>query len=88
MAIRLDNFEPDFEARFSAFLTTKREVSADVDAAVADIIADVRARGDAALHDWTQKLDRFDSRAAGLRVSEAEIDAAIAAVKPEVTEAL
>ena len=88
MAIRLDNFEPDFEARFSAFLTTKREVSADVDAAVADIIADVRARGDAALHDWTQKLDRFDSRAAGLRVSEAEIDAAVAAVKPEVMEAL
>ena len=88
MAIRLDNHEPDFEARFSAFLTTKREVSADVDAAVADIIADVRARGDAALHDWTQKLDRFDSRASGLRVSEAEIDAAIAAVKPEVMEAL
>jgi len=88
VAIRLDNHEPDFEARFSAFLTTKREVSADVDAAVADIIADVRARGDAALHDWTQKLDRFDSRASGLRVSEAEIDAAIAAVKPEVMEAL
>ena len=88
MAIRLDNHEPDFEARFSAFLTTKREVSADVDAAVADIIADVRARGDAALHDWTQKLDHFDSRARGLRVSEAEIDAAIAAVKPEVMEAL
>ncbi|CAI9411060.1 Histidinol dehydrogenase [Pleomorphomonas sp. T1.2MG-36] len=88
MAIRLDNCEPDFEARFAAFLTTKREVSADVDAAVADIIADVRARGDAALHDWTQKLDRFDSRASGLRVSEAEIDKAIAAVKPEVMEAL
>ncbi|PKR89108.1 histidinol dehydrogenase [Pleomorphomonas diazotrophica] len=88
MAIRLDDRAPDFEARFSAFLTTKREVSADVDAAVADIIADVRARGDAALHDWTGKLDRFDSRARGLRVSEAEIDAAVAAVKPEVMEAL
>ena len=88
MAIRLDDRAPDFEARFSAFLTTKREVSADVDAAVADIIADVRARGDAALHDWTEKLDRFDSRARGLRVSEAEIDAAVAAVKSEVMEAL
>ncbi|WP_026784389.1 histidinol dehydrogenase [Pleomorphomonas koreensis] len=88
MAIRLDDRAPDFEARFAAFLTTKREVSADVDAAVADIIADVRARGDAALHDWTVKLDRFDSRAAGLRVSEAEIDAAVAEVKPEVMEAL
>lgn len=88
MAIRLDDRAPDFEARFSAFLTTKREVSADVDTAVADIIADVRARGDAALHDWTEKLDRFDSRARGLRVSEAEIDAAVAAVKPEVMDAL
>lgn len=88
MAIRLDDRAPDFEARFSAFLTTKREVSADVDAAVADIIADMRARGDDALHDWTEKLDRFDSRARGLRVSEAEIDAAVAAVKPEVMDAL
>ncbi|PIO97023.1 histidinol dehydrogenase [Pleomorphomonas carboxyditropha] len=88
MAIRLDDRAPDFEARFSAFLTTKREVSADVDAAVADIIADVRARGDAALHDWTEKLDRFATRTRGLRVSEAEIDAAVAAVKPEVMDAL
>ena len=88
MAIRLDDRAPDFETRFAAFLTTKREVSADVDAAVADIIADVRARGDAALHDWTVKLDRFDSRATGLRVSEAEIDAAVAEVKPEVMQAL
>lgn len=88
MAIRLDDRAPDFEARFSAFLTTKREVSADVDAVVADIIADVRARGDAALNDWTAKLDRFDSQARGLRVSEAEIDAAVAAVKPEVMAAL
>ncbi len=88
MAIRLDDRAPDFETRFAAFLTTKREVSADVDAAVADIIADVRSRGDAALHDWTEKLDHFDTRQRGLRVSEAEIDAAIAAVKPEVMDAL
>ena len=88
MAIRLDDRAPDFEARFSAFLTTKREVSADVDAAVADIIADVRARGDAALYDWTEKLDHFDARTRGLRVSEAEIDAAVTAVKPEVMDAL
>ena len=34
MAIRLDTRDADFEARFAAFLTTKREVSPDVDAAV------------------------------------------------------
>jgi histidinol dehydrogenase len=49
MALQLTTLQPDFEARFSAFLTTKREVSDDVDAAARAIIADVRARGDAAL---------------------------------------
>ena len=42
MAITLRQPDPDFESRFSAFLATKREVSADVDAAVRDIIAAVR----------------------------------------------
>lgn len=88
MAIRLDDRAPDFEARFAAFLTTKREVSADVDARVADIIADVRSRGDAALIEWTEKLDRFDAGRTGIRVSEAEIDAAVAAVEPHVMAAL
>ncbi|BBE74214.1 histidinol dehydrogenase [Oharaeibacter diazotrophicus] len=88
MAIRLDDREGDFEARFAAFLTTKREVSDDVDQAVAAIITDVRARGDDALHDWTAKLDRFDSRAAGLRVTEGEIDAALAAVDARTLDAL
>jgi len=88
VAIRLDDREGDFEARFAAFLTTKREVSDDVDQAVAAIIADVRTRGDEALHDWTTKLDRFDSRAAGLRVTEAEIDTALAAVDARTLDAL
>jgi histidinol dehydrogenase len=86
--IRLDDREPDFEARFSAFLATKREVSEDVDARVAEIIADVRARGDAALVDWTARLDRFDVAARGLRIGEAEIDAAVAAVDAATMDAL
>lgn len=88
MAIRLDTREPDFETRFAAFLTTKREVSDDVDARVAEIIADVRARGDAALIDWTERLDRFDVGARGLRVTEAEIDAAMATIEAPVMDAL
>ncbi len=63
MAIRLSDRDGDFEVRFAAFLTTKREVSEDVDQRVAGIIADVRARGDAALIEWTQRLDRFDAGA-------------------------
>lgn len=88
MAIRLNDRDGDFEARFAAFLTTKREVSEDVDQRVAAIIADVRARGDEALHDWTATLDRFDARARGLRVSAAEIDAAAASIDARTMDAL
>ena len=42
MVHRLNTASDDFEERFTAFLGTKREASEDVNAAVADIIADVR----------------------------------------------
>jgi histidinol dehydrogenase len=76
MPLRLDRADADFEARFAAFLATKREVSEDVDAVVRDIIARIRAEGDAALIDYTARFDRLDLTAAGIRIGEAEIDAA------------
>jgi len=76
LAIRLDSRDADFEARFVALLATKREVSEDVDSAVRAILADVRARGDAAVLDYTRRFDRLDLTAATMRVSEAEFDAA------------
>ena len=88
MAIWLEQASQDFEARFSAFLTTKREVSEDVNAAVRDIIADVRARGDAALIDYSSRYDGIDLVKAGIRVTEAEIDAALNETEPAVVDAL
>ena len=88
MPLRLDYAAPDFEARFAEFLTTKREVSEDVDAVVRDIIARVRAEGDAALIDYTERFDQFDLSKAGIAVSEAEIDAAMAEVDPKTLAAL
>ncbi len=88
MPIRLDSQDPDFERRFRAFLTVKREAAPDVEAAVRDIIADVQARGDKALFDLTLKFDRLDLAKAGLRVSAAEIDAAAAACDPAALAAL
>ncbi|MDA7469931.1 histidinol dehydrogenase, partial [Planktomarina temperata] len=52
--------QSDFEACFLALLTAKREDSPDVDAIVADIIADVRARGDDAVIELTEKFDRLN----------------------------
>lgn len=88
MAIRLDASDTRFDAAFADLLAMKREVSEDVDAIVRDIIDDVKARGDDALFDYTAKFDRFDARSTGLRISEAEIDAAVAKVDAETMTAL
>ncbi len=88
MAIRISTRQPDFEARFAALLSTKREVSEEVDAAVAEIIADVRARGDAALIDLSARFDRVDLAHLGIAVTPAEIDAAEAAVDGPTRAAL
>ena len=76
MPIRLDARALDFAARFHAFLDAKRETADDVEQAVRAIIADVAARGDAALVELTNKFDRVNVTAATLRVTRAEIDAA------------
>lgn len=88
MAIWLDQASEGFEQRFAAFLTTKREVSEDVNTAVRAIIDDVRARGDAALAEYSKKFDGIDFAVTPMRVTEAEIDAAVEAVPAEVLGAL
>ena len=76
----LDTTTADFETRFTALLGMKREDSPDVDAIVADIIADVRARGDAAVIELTAKFDKLALKPETLAFSEAEIAAEIAKV--------
>jgi histidinol dehydrogenase len=88
MPLHLDSRAPGFEAAFAALLSAKREDSPDVDATVAAIIADVRARGDAALIDLTRRFDRLELTPGTLAFSEAEIDAAVAAVDPADRAAL
>ena len=86
---RLSTTDATFGAAFSALLDEARETTARVDAAVAAIIADVRARGDAALIEFTARFDRWaPAEAAALRVTEAEIEAADAAVAPGLRAAL
>jgi len=88
MALTLRQSDMDFERRFAAFLSTKREVSADVDAVVRDIIARVRAEGDAALLDYTLRFDRADLATLGIAVSRADIEAAYGKADPKTIEAL
>ena len=86
---RLATSDPGFEAVFVALLDEARDTTARVDATVAEIIAAVRARGDAALLDYTARFDgAAPATAAGLRVTPAEIAAATAAIAPELLAAL
>ncbi|WP_342076350.1 histidinol dehydrogenase [Yoonia sp. SS1-5] len=84
----LSTTDADFDTRFTALLSSKREDSPDVDHVVADIIADVRARGDAAVLALTAKFDRLDLTPATMRFTEAEIDAECAKVAPADMAAL
>ena len=88
MAVTLRQSAPDFEERFAAFLATKREVSADVDTAVRDIVGRVRTEGDAALIDYTRRFDRTDLAALGMAVTRADIEKAYAEADAATVEAL
>jgi histidinol dehydrogenase len=88
MAIRLDTRSADFAQAFRAFLATKRETSADVEAAVRVIVEAVAARGDAALKEYTLKFDRLDLDRVGMKVTSGEIAAAQDACASETLAAL
>ena len=88
MAKRLATRDKGFGAAFDALLGAKREVSEDVDAAVAQILDDVRKRGDDALIDASKKFDHVDLGELGLRVRDDEIDAAIDACAQDALDAL
>ncbi|WP_120504530.1 histidinol dehydrogenase [Sulfitobacter mediterraneus] len=88
MPVTLNAAAPDFETAFAALLGAKREDSPDVDATVADIIADVRARGDTAVIALTEKFDRVTLTPETLRIGAAEIAAAAADVNAEDRAAL
>lgn len=88
MPLRLTMREPGFEARFTALLAGKREQAEDVDDTVRNIIRAIRQGGDAALRDYTARLDHFDLPADGIRIGAAEITAALASVGGEQRSAL
>ncbi|WP_224826373.1 histidinol dehydrogenase [Cognatishimia sp. MH4019] len=88
MPVFLNSSDADFETAFAALLTAKREDSPDVDDTVAAIIADVRARGDAAVLELTARFDRLKITAPELHFTAEEIDAECARVDAQDRAAL
>ncbi|MEG8039473.1 histidinol dehydrogenase [Sphingomonas sp. LR60] len=86
--IRLDTRDGDFASRFDDLVDARREAASDVARDVATIVRAVRDDGDAALHAFTQKLDRHDLNETGWRVDAAACAAAFEGLEPELRAAL
>ncbi|HEY4266383.1 MAG TPA: histidinol dehydrogenase, partial [Micropepsaceae bacterium] len=88
MLRRLNASDEDFEVRFAALVDANREAEEDVSRSVTRIIADVRARGDAALIELSRRFDRVELSSGTLRVSVEEIAAAERGCAPDLKAAL
>ena len=88
MALWLEQRAADFETRFSALLAAKRESSADVNKAVAEIVERVRHDKDAGLIELTLRFDRVDLRKLGMRVMPREVAEARSGVDAKTLAAL
>lgn len=86
--IRLEQARPDFAERFDLLVESRRDESEDVRTAVAEIIAQVRVEGDAALARLTERFDRLRLTPEEFRVPADQIAKARGSCDPAVLTAL
>lgn len=86
---RLNASEPQFARQLNDLLTFAPENQADVSKVVADIIADVRLRGDCAVLEYTRKFDRLDkTKGQQLQIPKERLHQALDAIDPPQKQAL
>lgn len=83
---RETSLEPDVPPALQASLNRLFGEGATPETAVSTILRDVRQRGDAALHQWTETIDGV--RLASLQVDKGEIETAVARIPTDLKEAL
>jgi histidinol dehydrogenase len=88
MPLRLDSRDAGFAAAFTTLVDARREADEDVSRDVTAILKAVRAGGDAALADYTQRFDRHDLNVSGWAVTAAETRAALDGLSTELRDAL
>jgi len=88
MARRLNTSDRGFAAAFADALASRGGSEPDVGGVVAEIIGAVRAQGDAALIEYTERFDRLALTADALRMDPDEIERARAASDPDLLAAL
>ncbi|MBA3594759.1 MAG: histidinol dehydrogenase [Pseudomonadota bacterium] len=86
---RLSTADGTFEAEFTARLHWSADTDAAIEQRVADIVADVQQRGDAAVLDYTARFDGLSAASmAGLELTQADFKAAFDAIPAAQREAL
>ncbi|MDE3010685.1 MAG: histidinol dehydrogenase [Pseudomonadota bacterium] len=86
---RLMSDQPGFDAELACLTAFESAQDPAVDRAVADIVADVRVRGDEALLEYTRRFDRLTvARAADLELPRPVLEQALAGLPAEQADAL
>lgn len=86
---QLDTTAADFDAEFARLRHWSEETDASIEQRVADILADVRRRGDAAVLEYTARFDRVQAASvANLELTRDELKAAFDAITPAQRSAL
>ncbi|MGV0961533.1 MAG: histidinol dehydrogenase [Limnohabitans sp.] len=87
--LQLSTLDAGFEAAFAARLHWSADTDAAIEQRVADILADVRQRGDAAVLDYTQRFDGLQAAdVKALEITQAELQAALDSLPAAQREAL
>ncbi len=86
---RLSTAAPDFEAQFQRVLHWSEATDAAIEQRVAEILADVQRRGDAAVLEYTQRFDGLSAASvAQLELKREDLQAALSAITPAQRAAL
>ena len=86
---RLATVDADFKAKMDALLAFEAAADDNIERTVAGILADVKARGDAAVVEYTNKFDRLSAASmADLELGKAELQAALDSLPAERRAAL
>ncbi len=86
--LRLDANQADFNAQLDALLSRETDTGADIQGLVADILAQVKSRGDTALCEYTAKFDGWDCTPDNMIISRERMEAAWHRVSDEDRSAL
>jgi len=86
---RLDTAAPGFDGELAALIAFEAGQDPTIDATAAQIVSDVRTRGDAALLDYTRRFDRLDAASvAALEITAAQMHDAWASLPTAQSDAL